>query len=307
MELRHLHSFIAVAEQLNFTHAAFRLHIAQPPLSRRIRQLEEEIGVQLFVRNRRSVKLTDAGRTLLEEARILVAQATHFLDAARQAREGETGLVRIGIGLGMGERINRVLVEHSRRFPAVEIQCQGIPSSLQNEALREGRIDIGFLRPPVDPAHVLSEALFEEQFMVLLPKKSPLAKRKKLRLHQLADKPLLLHPRDISAGVYDKVLDLYRKAGVTPKKLIHTMAFPYEEAGAMLVASGKGIFLGVGAILAHPALGGRVVGVPLDEPEATIEVHVAWRKEERSVTILAFLNSVRNLLKPTSGVLRTVS
>ncbi len=167
VELRHLRYFIAVAEALNFTKAAQRLHIAQPPLSRQIRQLEEEIGVQLLIRDRRRVELTDSGRVLLKEARILVAQTAHAVDAARCTKRGATGIVRIGMGLGLGEQVNRVLMEHARRFPAVEIQCEEIVSTHQNEALREHRIDVGFLRPPVDSVHLVSEAICEERFLVL--------------------------------------------------------------------------------------------------------------------------------------------
>jgi len=150
VELRHVRYFIAVAEYLNFSKAAQQLHIAQPPLSRQIRQLEEDLGVTLFLRNKRSVALTKAGQIFLDEARKLIVQAGHAMEAARHAQKGECGVVRIGIASGLGGVVSRVVFEHRKRLPAVEIECRDVFSSLQNDALRKGEIDIGFLRPPLD-------------------------------------------------------------------------------------------------------------------------------------------------------------
>lgn len=298
VELRHLRYFIAVAEALNFSRAARKLQIAQPPLSRQIQQLESELGVRLFVRDRRKVELTDAGRVLMHEARILINQALLTIDAVRRADKGEYGLVRVGLGSGLGKKIKRVLVRHAKRFPDVDVRCKDILSTWQNEALLERQIDVGFLRPPVDLLHLVSEPLFEEQFLVYLSKANPLARRRKLRLKQLADEILLLYNRNQSVGVFDKTMELYRRAGISPR-IIFTSTAPFEEAGAMLVASGKGIYLGVGAVLSDPMSGSEVATVPLDEPEAKIQVHMAWRRGENSSAVLAFLDSVRSVFKPT--------
>lgn len=296
VELRHLRYFIAVTETLNFSRAARKLHIAQPPLSRQIQRLEADLGVKLFARDRRKVELTDAGRVLVHEARILVNQAVQTMDAVRRAGQGEYGLVRVGLGSGLGKKIKQVLVKHAQRFPDVDVQCKDILSTWQNEALLERQIDVGFLRPPVDLQHLVSEPLFEEQFLVFLNKKNPLARRGKLRLKQLANETLLLYDRNQSTGVFDKTLEIYRHAGVSPR-ILFTSTAPYEEAGAMLVASGKGIYLGVGAVLTNPIGGSEVATVPLDEPDAKIDVHMAWRKGESSSTVLAFLDTVRKVFK----------
>lgn len=108
MELRHVRYFIAVAEYLNFSKAAVQLHIAQPPLSRQIRQLEEDLGVELFVRNKRHVELTKAGHVFLTEARKLVVQAGHATEAARHAQKGESGLVKVGIASGLGGIVSKI-------------------------------------------------------------------------------------------------------------------------------------------------------------------------------------------------------
>jgi LysR family transcriptional regulator, benzoate and cis,cis-muconate-responsive activator of ben and cat genes len=301
MDLRHLRYFIAVAEQLNFSRAAEKLHIAEPPLSRQIRQLEEELSVQLFLRDRRRVALTDAGTILLKEAGILLAQASHLLDVLRQAKRGEAGSVKVGVGTGLGEPLRRVLAEHSKRFPAVEISCTGIFSSLQCEAAIERRIDVGFLRPPaMDASKLISEPIFQERLVVLISKKHQLATRKRLKLSELAAEPLALQDSRVSSGLREKVLDLYRRAGITPK-LGQSPSGPFDEAQAMFVASGKGICIAVDGVLHYPGRGKAVTTVPLDEPENTIDVHMIWRRGEKSAVILAFLDSVRNVFKRSSS------
>jgi DNA-binding transcriptional LysR family regulator len=296
VEFRQLRYFIGVAETLSFTKAGQRLHIAQPALSRQIRQLEDEIGVALFLRNRRKVELTDAGLVFLREARTVVEQAHHAVQVTHLAQRGAYGIVRIGLASGLASKMSPALSEHGRRFPEVELQCHDILSSLQNEALRDRKIDVGFLRPPVDDTHMKSERLFEEQFLVYLSRSSPLTGRTTLRLKDVAHLPLLLYERSVSTGVYDKTLDLYEKAGIVPT-IIHTGMAAYEEAGTVPVASGKGIFIGVGAVKGHPVLGSGIAAVPLDEPNAKIEVRMAWRRNETSPAVLAFLQSVRRMFK----------
>ncbi|HKV06135.1 MAG TPA: LysR substrate-binding domain-containing protein [Candidatus Acidoferrales bacterium] len=296
--------FIAVAERLSFSRAAHHLHVTVPPLSRHVRQLEEEFGVPLFVRDRRRVALTDAGRMLLRESKILMAQTEHLSDSLRLAKKGEVGLVRLGIGLGLGERISSVLLEHSKQYPAVDIQCKESYSSVQNEALLEGELDVGFLRPPIDLVHVVSEPLFEEGLAVHISKSNPLAKRKFLRMRDLAGEPLLLPSRNTSSGLYRKTLALYNSAGVTPNIIpLATTPLPHGDIQAILLACRKGIFIMPDEVACRPAPGSEVVAVPLDEPEAKVEVRMAWRRNERSAVVGAFLNTARRVFQGTAGSL----
>ncbi len=301
MELKHLRYFVALARELNFSRAAQRLNISQPPLSRQIQQLENELGLRLFVRDKRSVYLTDAGRALLDDAQSLVDHAARFKDTASLAAQGKAGVVRIGIGMGLGEQVNAAVTEHARYFPSVELQVHDIYSTRQNHALRERMIDVGFMRPPVD-AGLTSETIIKEQFEVVIRKKHPFVGKKSLTLAELAGESLLIHDRSWSTSLYDKILDLYRRAGVNPK-LVQTSTFPYEEAGAMLIASGKGIYLGVssspgtGTTVCHPLFRDQLAVVLLDEPDALSEVQVAWRARENSPAILAFLKTVRYVFR----------
>jgi len=298
MEFRQLRYFIAVAERLNFSKAARDLHVTVPPLSRQVRQLEEELGVELLARNRRHVELTDAGRTLLREARMLLCQMSHVSDCVRLAKSGESGLVRIGIAVGLGERISRVLIEHGKRHPAVEIQCSDLYSGAQSEALLDGTIDVGFLRPAVDHAHLKSELLFEERFLVHVSKASPLAKRKTLRIKDLADEPLLMLDRSVCSGLHDKILDLYARADMTPNIIVlPAEPLPRGNVQTIFLATRKGISIVADEVPTHPSPDSAVVAVPLDEPEAKVGVYTAWRKRENSAAVLAFLNTVRRVFR----------
>ena len=297
MELRHVRYFIAVSEYLNFRKAAEQLHIAQPPLSRQIRQLEEDLGVALFVRDKRRVELTKAGHAFLEEARKLVVQAGHAAEAARHAQKGESGIVRLGVASGLGGVVSKVVFAHRKRLPAIDIECKDVFSGHQNEALNKGIIDVGFLRPPVDQVNLNCELLFEEEFVVILPKTHRLAKRRFLKLKDIASEPLIIFDRSFSSGLYDKILGLYSRQGFTPHLTV-THVEAHEEAGAIMVASGKAIFIGAGAIVNRSVSGIELASARLNEPEAKIEVYLAWRKSEESAVILGFLDSVRRVFRP---------
>jgi len=308
MDLRQLRYFVAVVRERNFTRAAEQLRIAQPPLSRQIQQLEDELGLRLFVRDKRSVHLTDAGRALLDEAQSLVDHAARFKDTASLAAQGKAGVVRIGIGMGLGEHVHAAVTEHSKYFPSVALEVNDIFSTRQNHALRERIIDVGFMRPPVDDG-LVSESIVKEHFEVVICRKHALAGKKSVTLAELAAEPLLIHDRSFSTSLYDKILDLYRRAGVNPK-VTQTSSFPYEEAGAMVIASGKGIYLGVssspgtGTTVCHPLFMDKLTAVRLNEPGAELDVQVAWRARENSPAILAFLKTVRYVFRTERGTPR---
>lgn len=297
MELRQLRYFIAVAERLSFSKAALHLHLTVPPLSRQVRQLEEELGVSLFVRDRRRVMLTDAGLQLLTEARLVVAQTERISNCVKLTQSGEVGSLKMGIGFGLGERISPVLVEYSKKFPRVEVHCRDLFSSSQIDALLDGEIDVGFLRPSPESADVASEFLFEERLMVHVSKANPLAKRKSLRVKDLAAEPLLMPTRAASSGLYDKTLEMYRAARLTPTVIdLPSDPPPHGDVQVLMLTCGKGIFIVPDEVAFHPPATSGIVAIPLEDPGARISVHVAWRKQEQSAVVHAFLNSVRRVL-----------
>src|SRR5580698_6408894 len=150
---RLLNQFIAVAEELHFGRAAARLHMAQPPLSQAIQNLEEMVGVALFARSRHFVALTPAGKVFLDEARALLAQGQQAIDAARRANEGVSGRVAVGfVGSVSYELLPRMLRQFRIRFPTIHIDLRELTSVEQIENLRTGKIDIGILRLPINDA-----------------------------------------------------------------------------------------------------------------------------------------------------------
>jgi DNA-binding transcriptional LysR family regulator len=302
MEFRQLRYFIAVAERLSFSKAAEHLHVTVPPLSRQIRQLEEELDAQLFIRDRRHVALTDAGQLLLREAKVLVAQTSHACNSVRLAAKGAAGVVKVGIGLGLGEKISRVLVEHSSRFPAVEVSCSAIYSIFQGDALLAGTIDVGFLRPALDHPELVSRVLFEERFVIHVSKDSPLATHKSVGVRDLAGQSLLVPQSKPPVSIYDKTIALCAKAGV-PINVIRVSIdpLPHGEVQTILLASRKGICIMPDERSCAPAAGSEVVAIPFDEPDAKVDVCAMWRKNEQSPATLAFLDSVRHVFQDPSA------
>lgn len=296
MDLRHLNAFLAVAEELSVTRAAARLHVSQPPLSRSIRQLEEELGVTLFVRHRHGVTLTDQGRQLLDAARRLDAAANEFLDVARSVTGTGATRLRIGIAGGLWEVVNQVrlaYIDRSGRVPleAKDVSCQQV---IERE-LRERTLDVAFTRAPAPAAGLHSEPLFQEQLVVVLSEDNPLSRRRSLQMSDLARERLLLWDRHVLPGAYDIILQLYERAGVTPDTRATPGAGPYNPAGFLLVAEGHGIYIGIDAppTTAHDTSG--VAVVPLEEPGAAIDVCLTWRKNETSAPVLQFVEAAREV------------
>ncbi len=293
MDFRHIRAFIAVADALSVTKAAERLHISQPPLSRHIHQLEHELGVTLFVRHRQGVTLTDAGRRLLDKARTLEAAASDFYDAAKHATSGTANKIGIGIGWGLWDVVNSLRVEFAKQYPNVTIEARDAYCSDEcNEQLRNHTLDLVFARPPFDRALLDVVPIIHERIQVAISADHPLASSKGLRIRDLASEPLLLYDRHVSPVLYDKVLDLYARAGVTPRMIPTPGAGPFNHSGLMLVASGKGIYLCLGVPLTSTNPTSGVSVVPLIESGATIEVCVASRRAETSPIVSRFLDCV---------------
>jgi len=208
----------------------------------------------------------------------------------------------LGIAKGLGDVVGRVMNEYLRLAPRVEIDVRDIPSGFQGEALIDRKIDVGFMRPPIDAPQLVSASLFQEPFSVVLRRASPLAKRNALRLRDLANETILLIDRRISPGVYDRTLALFRDQGIKPKT-ISTATMSYEEAGSILVDSGKGIYIAVGRNPIHPSFTDRLIVLPLNEPSAVTDVHLVWRRDEQSKTTLDFVKFTRDALQHKTSLL----
>lgn len=293
MDFRHLRAFIAVAEESSVTKAAARLHISQPPLSRHIRQLEEELGITLFVRHRQGVRLTEEGQSLLEKAKVLAAAASDFYETAGQTTRNQANRIRVGIGWGLWETVNKVRIASSRQFANITVDASDLLCvDQQSELLQNRSLDLVFARPPLDAEGIDSTMLFQERLLAVVSSDSPLAARKTLRVRDLANETLLVWDRHLMPYVFDKIEDLYARAGLTPKRIATPEAGPHNQAGLMMVASGKGIYLCMGVPLSSNQSVASVTVVPLSDPEASLDVCVAWRTDESSPVVRQFLESV---------------
>ena len=301
MDFRHIRAFIAVADALSVTKAAERLHISQPPLSRHIQQLENELGLTLFVRHRQGVTLTEPGRQLLEKARAWEVAAQNFHDSAKEARSTEGARVRVGIGWGLWAGVNRIRVEFAKDHADVTVEASDAHCWFDSdEQLRAHQLDLAFARPPYDPSFNVSEPLYYESIQVIMCADSPLASRPSLSVRDLADETLLLWERHAAPVLYDRILDLYAKNGITPKTMPTPNAGPFNHAGMMLVASGKGLYMGYGVPPTGPTPASGVAVVPLNDPDATIEVSIVSRRNDASAVAADFIACAEKLYHPDS-------
>ncbi len=298
MNFRHLRAFVAVAEELSFTRAARRLHISQPPLSRQIQQLERDVGVRLFLRRPRRIELTGQGRLLLDGARRLGAIADEFVETAQRVKRKSAGVVRVGVSWGLWKAVNRIRAQYATEHPNVEITAEDLclrPDSLYPaDAFRRQRIDVALTRAPVDALSIECEPLFHERIVMLVGDDHPLVRARTARLQQLTRDTLLLFERKLSPALYDRVLELYAAAGVTPR-IVHTKTSPIEQAGLMLVASGEGIFPSVSSPFTRAQSAPGVGEVVLSEPNASIPVLLAWRADEVSTAVTRFVAVARDV------------
>ena len=241
VELRHLRYFVAVCESLHFGRAAARLQIAQPSLSHQIRQLETQLQALLLLRTKRRVELTEAGRLFLQEAREILARADHAAVIARRASRGEVGTLRVAAANWIDPvRVLEAVRSFNAENAAIQVELQTMSISLQVVALRDERLDVGFVRPPIDEPSLMSEMLLREPFVVALSADHRLAGTNRIALSSLADEPFVFIRRDTVPIFYDLVLKMCRDAGFVPN-VPHEADHPQMVLG--LVAAGMGISL----------------------------------------------------------------
>ena len=289
LELRQLRYFVAVAEELHFGRAARRLGMTQPPLSLQIRQLEEMLGVTVFERTSRRVQLTPAGRALLEEGRHLIADFERVANAARRAARGETGSLTVAFVVSvMFLSLPRIIGNFRQRFPGVRLEIRELSTNQQTDALRNGELDVGFLREPMRDAELVTEAMMNEHLLLAVSKRHPLATRKRLSLRDVANEDFVLFPRDVSPGLYAHVLAVCAEAGVHPR-IVQTSRELYSTI--CLVEAGLGV-----TIIPNSAqrFGWRGVRYyPIPSPSAVTVIAAAWRADNPSTILPAFLEIAR--------------
>ncbi len=292
MELRQIRYFQRVATLLSFTKAAQSLHMAQPPLSRQIKLLEEELGVELFERVGRGIRLTEAGRYFLDQTGHISQKLAETVKATQRIGRKD----RRWFGLGF---VPSVLYGYMPEFirqlreldPQVEIGLVELTTLQQFDALKTGRIDIGLGRILLADAEVERVVLIDEPLIAALPVSHPLSSRSQLFLDDMLNLPLILYPAKPRPSYADHLLDLFNKNGYTPNVV--------QEVNELQTAIGL-VAAGVGVALVPASVRGLhrpdVVYVELDASGFTSPVMLSWRKRDDS----DFLRSVISLARATA-------
>ncbi len=239
MELRHLRCFVALAEELHFTRAAERLHIEQPPLSRAIKELEHDLGVDLFVRNRRGTVLTEAGATFLQDVRRVFAALKQAQEHAQAVAAGRSGSLRIAVSDGaIDPRLSALLARCREEEPEIEIRLSEVPLADQLRGLRSGDFSIGFAHTAEVGDGIVTEPLWHDPLVVAVPARHPLLSHKAVPLHQLAIYPLVLCDPQACEGYHRELARLLRPLERPPDVAEHVSSL---DMMLTLVGAGYGV------------------------------------------------------------------
>jgi DNA-binding transcriptional LysR family regulator len=293
MELRHLRYFIAVAEELNFTRAAERLHVSQPPLSQQIKQLEEEVQVQLFDRNRRWVRLTGAGRLFLEHARQVLVQVERGVFAARRTLGCEVDRLSVAstpwTNLTAVPRILRCFSEAHRQ---IQIEVQTLNSVLQVRAVKARTVDVGLMFPPPADDALQIEKLVRYPLVVALPANHRLASRAQLSPGDLAGESYVMLAADVAPAYGAIVTEYWERAGVAMRERLKV-----DQAHAVidLVAAGAGFALVPSSV--EECEKQRIVCRRLAPAPPELELSLAWARGVDSPAINALLGVAREVIE----------
>lgn len=290
MDLRHLRYFIAVAEELNIGRAATRLHISQPPLTRQIQQLEEELGVRLLNRTPRGVELTQAGALFLDEARNIRAIVEQATERTQRAGQGKLGRLDVGIfGTAILDAIPKLLLAFRRSYPEVKIVLHTMNKGEQIEALRQRRITVGFNRMLAPLPDIETRLVTTERLLLAVNHTSPLAALESVEFAALREHPLVLFPTGTRPNFIDKVMTLCHEAGFEP---IVSQEVGDAITGVALAAGGFGVCL-VPESATSLALPGVIykplTGLP---PHARVDLSCIYRSDDRSPILDAFLGVI---------------
>ncbi len=291
MELRHLRYFLTVAEELNLTRAAQRLGISQPPLTQQVKALEAELGVSLLDRSAYRIELTDAGRVFAAEAARILGDARSAMQASRRAASGATGRIRVGFteSASFNSLVTTTLRSFRCDYPAVEVSLEEHPSTELIVALRAGRIDAAFVRPPLPTERGLTLDLLEKEPLVLaVPSGHPLVNRQEVELASLAAEIFILYPRAVRPGLADTVVAACEAAGFTPKVGQYA---PQLSSTINLVAASLGISIVPDSMRCLQAR--AVTYLPLRGEPLHALLGIAYRKGEGSAVVGNFIDAAR--------------
>jgi DNA-binding transcriptional LysR family regulator len=275
MDLRSLRQFLVLAEELHFGRAAERLCISQPPLSKHIQQMESRLGVKLFERNQRNVRLTPSGIVLVEEARRLLAQAELAVQTVQRAQNADVGRVRIGfVAAAIFMDIERMFAQVERKLPGIDSVWQEMSTSDQVDALLRDRIDLGFAQAPQGLRNMASKVVARVPLAIALPMAHPLAALRSVPLAVLVEEPFVMLPRESAPGYHDLVTATCMQVGFSPNIRHYAN---HLLSVISLVAMGRGVSL-VPQMMNRATLPG-VALKPIKGIKAQAEYSVIWNPD----------------------------
>ena len=292
MELRHLRDFVAVAEELSFTRAAERLHVSQPPLSQQIKQLEEEVNVQLFERTKRWVRLTCGGRLFLEHARQVLAQVERAVLAARRTMGGEADRLSVASTPWTDHTaVPRILRCFSEVHRQIQIEVQTLDSMLQVRAVKGRTVDVGFMFSPTADEALQIERLVSYPRVVALPATHRLATRAQLAPGDLAGESYVMLAADVAPAYAAIVAKYWDRVGVAMKERLKV-----DQAHAVidLVAAGAGFALVPSSV--QECEKQRIVCRRVDPAPPELELSLAWARGMESAAINVLLEVARRVV-----------
>ena len=298
LDLRQIRYFIAVAEDLNLSRAARRLHLSQPPLTRQIRQLEEAMGTPLFTRSPRGMHLTEAGKVFLADVRNILLMTRRATERVRSAGLGRIGHLDIaGFGSLMLDTVPRFLARFQGIFPRVDLRLHTLNRPEQVEALRQGRISLAFIRRGTNPPDIAQEPFMPERLVAAVSATDRLASRKRVWLREFAGRKLVVQGSGPRPNFTDTILALCAQAGFHPEV---SQTVGDSITAVALVAAGFGVSF-VPRSASHLQLPG-VVYIPLADVGAGIaDLVCIYRGDDESPVLAAFLRELRIYSKEESG------
>ncbi|MEO3876543.1 LysR family transcriptional regulator [Nonomuraea sp. B12E4] len=287
MNLQQLRYAVALAEELNFGRAALREGVRQPPFSQQIGKLEEELGVRLFERTTRHVRLTPAGQAFVAEARTSLAHAELAAESARRAGRGEAGRLLIGfVGSATNLTLPKVLRRFRTRYPGVRVELRELPTAQQAEELRQGLLDVGLLHAPLagPAAEVLTtQTVARELLLAALPTDHRHTAHTSLPPAALAEEPFVMFPRRDGPGLHDQITAVTRAAGFEPRIV--------QEAVQMQTIVGL-VAAGIGVSIVPESVArlrrGDVAFRLLTPPIRIVTLDLTWRADDRNPLVHNF-------------------
>ncbi|QMU28664.1 LysR family transcriptional regulator [Adhaeribacter radiodurans] len=292
MDLRHLNYFLVLAEELHFGRAAERLHISQPPLTRMIQQIENDLGVALFERTKRSVKLTPAGSELWQDAKQMLLQMQTVKKRLATHGQGQTGTLKVGyVGAVMHSALPTLLADFAKNYPNLKLHFEEQPNLNLVHELNNGTLDVAFVRTWLHVENLQEDLVLNEPFVAILPENHALAGQEKIKVKDLKQEKFITFTRECGPTIFDSFVVLCSRAGFTPHILHHASQL---NSVLRLVESGFGI-----SLLPQHVQNGynlKVKFIPLEDAAENIPLLMLSRKENPNPALL----NLRDYLKSSS-------